>query len=243
LHFFWTKGGGKKGTIMGPEDLTAKTESDEEENDKVNSDDINDNNVHDDDDKEIDKLAKELQEKIKVTDEAPKEEKEKVDKKEEQQEAPPPSLPPSDNDDDDDAPADLKIVAEWIRSGQAKNILVVTGAGTSVAAGIPDFRSPGTGLYDNLAKYNLPFPEAIFEIGFYQKNPQPFIQLASELWPPLAGASSNDAKYKPTYTHCFLALLAQKNLLLRVYTQNIDGLDHMGTFFLQHVLHHPCALV
>jgi NAD-dependent SIR2 family protein deacetylase len=36
----------------------------------------------------------------------------------------------------------------------------------SVAAGIPDFRSPGTGLYSNLAKYNLPAPEAIFTISY-----------------------------------------------------------------------------
>ena len=36
------------------------------------------------------------------------------------------------------------------------------------AAGIPDFRSPGTGLYDNLQKYNLPEPHAIFDIGFFR---------------------------------------------------------------------------
>lgn len=36
------------------------------------------------------------------------------------------------------------------------------------AAGIPDFRSPGTGLYDNLAEYNLPHPQAIFEIGYFK---------------------------------------------------------------------------
>lgn len=35
------------------------------------------------------------------------------------------------------------------------------------AAGIPDFRSPGTGLYDNLAQYNLPHPQAVFEISFF----------------------------------------------------------------------------
>ena len=36
------------------------------------------------------------------------------------------------------------------------------------AAGIPDFRTPGTGLYDNLQKYNLPHPTAVFEIGYFK---------------------------------------------------------------------------
>lgn len=38
----------------------------------------------------------------------------------------------------------------------------------STAAGIPDFRSPGTGLYANLQKYNLPYPEAIFQIDYFK---------------------------------------------------------------------------
>lgn len=49
-----------------------------------------------------------------------------------------------------------------------ENIIVMTGAGISTAAGIPDFRSPGTGLYDNLQKYDLPHPQAVFEIGFFR---------------------------------------------------------------------------
>lgn len=49
-----------------------------------------------------------------------------------------------------------------------KNIVVMTGAGISTAAGIPDFRSPGTGLYDNLQKYDLPYPQAVFEINFFR---------------------------------------------------------------------------
>lgn len=36
------------------------------------------------------------------------------------------------------------------------------------AAGILDFRSPGTGLYANLQQYNLPYPEAIFEISYFK---------------------------------------------------------------------------
>lgn len=38
----------------------------------------------------------------------------------------------------------------------------------STAAGIPDFRSPETGLYANLQKYNLPYPEAIFQIDYFK---------------------------------------------------------------------------
>lgn len=37
-----------------------------------------------------------------------------------------------------------------------------------LAAGIPDFRSPSTGLYANLEKYHLPYPEAIFEISYFK---------------------------------------------------------------------------
>jgi hypothetical protein len=43
---------------------------------------------------------------------------------------------------DDDS---LRAVAALIEKKKAKKIMVLAGAGLSVAAGIPDFRSPGTG--------------------------------------------------------------------------------------------------
>jgi NAD-dependent SIR2 family protein deacetylase len=59
----------------------------------------------------------------------------------------------------------------------------MTGAGTSTAAGIPDFRSPKTGLYSNLQKYELPYAEAIFDIDYFHERPEPFFTLAKELYP------------------------------------------------------------
>jgi hypothetical protein len=120
------------------------------------------------------------------------------------------------------APEALRQIARWIQEGSASNILVLTGAGVSVAAGIPDFRTPGTGLYDNLQKHDLPYAEAIFDVQFYRRNPRPFVTLAKEIWPGV--------KHVPTLTHSFVALLAEKQLLLRNYSQNIDGLGKERTW-------------
>ncbi|KAL7508438.1 hypothetical protein ACHAXN_005511 [Cyclotella atomus] len=117
----------------------------------------------------------------------------------------------------DDVPDAIKCVADLISSNKYKNIVVLSGAGISCNAGIPDFRTEGTGLYDNLQKYNLPYPEAVFDLSFYKNNPDPFVQLASELWPGL--------KHSPTVTHSFIALLEKKGLLLRNYTQLCQNID------------------
>lgn len=105
--------------------------------------------------------------------------------------------------------ASLEAVAQHIRS-TAKNIIIMAGAGISVAAGIPDFRTPGTGLYDNLQKYNLPNPQAVFSIDYFRENPKPFCMLAKELYP---------GTFKPTVAHYLNVLLHQEGRLLRTYTQ------------------------
>ena len=78
------------------------------------------------------------------------------------------------------------------------------------------FRTPGTGLYDNLQRYNIPYPEAIFELSYFYRNPQPFFHLAKELYP---------GRYFPNIIHYFIRYLYDQNILHRVYTQNIDGLE------------------
>jgi NAD-dependent histone deacetylase SIR2 len=90
------------------------------------------------------------------------------------------------------------------------------GAGISTSAGIPDFRSPDTGIYSNLAFLDLPEPEAVFDIGFFRENPKPFYALAHELYP---------GRYRPTIAHSFIKLLYEKGMLLKHFTQNIDCLE------------------
>ncbi|KAF4082860.1 hypothetical protein AMELA_G00133210 [Ameiurus melas] len=110
----------------------------------------------------------------------------------------------------------LEDIAKGIREREYKRIVVMAGAGISTPSGIPDFRSPGSGLYDNLQQYNLPYAEAIFEINYFNYNPKPFFALAKELYP---------GNYRPNLTHYFIRLLHDKGQLLRMYTQNIDGLE------------------
>ena len=50
---------------------------------------------------------------------------------------------------------DLDGVARYVQEAKVRNVVVLCGAGVSTAAGIPDFRSPGTGLYDNLQQCAL----------------------------------------------------------------------------------------
>ncbi|XP_012264948.2 NAD-dependent protein deacetylase sirtuin-2 [Athalia rosae] len=110
-------------------------------------------------------------------------------------------------------------IVEFIKSGHCRKVITMAGAGISTSAGIPDFRSPKSGLYHNLEKYNLPHPQAIFELDFFMENPEPFFVLAKQLMP---------VGFKPTPSHYFIRLLWEKGLLLRHYTQNVDTLERVA---------------
>ena len=70
------------------------------------------------------------------------------------------------------------MLVKGLKENKYRKVLIMTGAGISVSAGIPDFRSPDTGLYANLAEYNLPRPEAIFDISYFKEKPEPFYKFA-----------------------------------------------------------------
>ena len=62
------------------------------------------------------------------------------------------------------------------------SMISITNFPVHLAAGIPDFRSPGTGLYDNLQKYNLPDPQAIFSIDFFKVSFILWCELMDDIW-------------------------------------------------------------
>ena len=97
----------------------------------------------------------------------------------------------------------------------SNNIVVFSGAGISTNCGIPDFRSEN-GLYKMIEKkYNLPYPEAIFDINYFKKNPEPFFNLSKGLF-------SN--KVRPSKCHEFIAWLENIGKISLIVTQNIDML-------------------
>jgi NAD-dependent SIR2 family protein deacetylase len=111
---------------------------------------------------------------------------------------------------------DKQYLDELIKLFKNSNhITVFTGAGISVNCGIPDFRG-ANGLYSFVQKkYGLPFPEAVFEINYFRKNPKPFFDLSKDLV---------NSEIKPTLAHKFIAWLEEQNKISLVMTQNIDML-------------------
>mmetsp|Transcript_2878 Transcript_2878/g.3262 ORF Transcript_2878/g.3262 Transcript_2878/m.3262 type:complete len:536 (+) Transcript_2878:104-1711(+) len=101
-----------------------------------------------------------------------------------------------------------------------KNVVVLVGAGISVSCGIPDFRSKGTGIYHNMDanELGLSTPEELFHLEVFQDDPRPFYRFAKEKLYPIA-------EIEPSASHHFLSMLEKQKMLLRVYTQNIDGLE------------------
>eukprot|EP01112_Ceratiomyxa_fruticulosa_P013194 TRINITY_DN3695_c0_g1_i2.p1 TRINITY_DN3695_c0_g1~~TRINITY_DN3695_c0_g1_i2.p1 ORF type:complete len:733 (+),score=150.04 TRINITY_DN3695_c0_g1_i2:250-2448(+) len=119
-------------------------------------------------------------------------------------------------------PLKVEEIVDKILSGEIKKIVTLIGAGISVSAGIPDFRNPVSGIYSSgtAEKYGLPSGNMAFDPYYISKNPVPFYRILKDLIYPVYTGD-----IKPTLTHKFLRLLYEKDLLLRCYTQNIDGLE------------------
>jgi len=107
------------------------------------------------------------------------------------------------------APAGTAALASLIRD--AGSVVALTGAGISVPSGIPDFRSPGTGLWENVN------PMEVAHIDVFRRDPERFWQFYGERFQTL------HAK-RPNRAHEALVALEQAGMLDAVITQNIDRL-------------------
>jgi NAD-dependent histone deacetylase SIR2 len=99
----------------------------------------------------------------------------------------------------------------------SRRVLVLLGAGASTSCGLADFRSPD-GLYaDPLLTATLGDPQALFDARVFREDPELLWAHLHRLLPA--------APVAPGPVHAWLAALAAEGRLLRVYTQNVDGLE------------------
>lgn len=94
----------------------------------------------------------------------------------------------------------------------SNTIVAFTGAGVSTASGIKDFRSPD-GLYN--IKYKFP-PETIVSHNFFVDNTDEFYTFYKDKF--------NCTDKEPNVCHNYLKKLEDKDKLIGIVTQNIDGL-------------------
>jgi len=94
---------------------------------------------------------------------------------------------------------------------EADSVVALTGAGISVPSGIPDFRSPGTGLWANVN------PMEVAHIDVFERDPARFWSFYGQRFQTL------DDK-RPNRAHAVLVELERAGLLEAVITQNIDRL-------------------
>ncbi|HEX8103594.1 MAG TPA: NAD-dependent deacylase [Solirubrobacteraceae bacterium] len=100
-------------------------------------------------------------------------------------------------------------LADLIRD--AGSVVALTGAGISVPSGIPDFRSPGTGLWANVD------PMEVAHISVFEREPERFWAFYGDRFTTLRDKRPNGA-------HRALVELERRGELDAVITQNIDGL-------------------
>ncbi|KAF4124029.1 NAD+-dependent protein deacetylase SIR2 [Geosmithia morbida] len=103
-----------------------------------------------------------------------------------------------------------------------KKIVVVAGAGISVSAGIPDFRS-ATGLFAPAGSQQTKLKASgrhLFDASVYKhdESTHSFHTMVREM-------ADMASRAKPTPFHHLLASLAREGRLMRLYSQNIDCID------------------
>ncbi|NLW43800.1 MAG: hypothetical protein GXY92_01295 [Syntrophomonadaceae bacterium] len=99
----------------------------------------------------------------------------------------------------------LRFPAPWI----------LTGAGISTESGIPDFRSPGTGLWEKMDPMEFASVEGL------RRNPRAFFTHGLQTIDTILNA-------KPNTGHIVLGHLQKARLIGPIVTQNVDDLHRRG---------------
>jgi NAD-dependent deacetylase len=107
------------------------------------------------------------------------------------------------------SPPEVSRLAALARD--ARSVVALTGAGISVPSGIPDFRSPGTGLWETVD------PMQVAHIDAFRSDPVRFWRFYGQRFATL------DDKL-PNAAHRALAEMERRGMLDAVITQNIDML-------------------
>ena len=94
---------------------------------------------------------------------------------------------------------------------ESRSTVVLTGAGISVPSGIPDFRSPGTGIWENVD------PFEVATIDAFHRDTKRFWDFYRPRFETLSDKSPNPA-------HEAVAELERRGLIRAVITQNVDRL-------------------
>lgn len=118
--------------------------------------------------------------------------------------------------------AAISQVADLVR--QARNCIALTGAGISTPSGIPDFRSPNTGLWEKAD------PMTVASITGFWSDPTRFY----EWMRPVAHVIH---QAQPNLAHFALVELEQMHFLQAIITQNIDLLHHKAGSNIVHEVH------
>jgi NAD-dependent deacetylase len=109
--------------------------------------------------------------------------------------------------------AQAERLAQLLRN--AERAVVLTGAGISVPSGIPDFRSPRTGLWEKVD------PMEVAHIDAWRRDPDRFWRFYGDRFASLVDKRPNEA-------HRALAELERRGLIRAVITQNIDRLHRVA---------------